>query len=96
MKTGNNALFELGISERPETCYELDGQIHYGVDGLTIAEDFLPVCAIIAGQMLGFYKSLELGLMPDEPSVAGAISRVVQGVTIYPLDTGAPMVHQGE
>ena len=35
------------------------------------------------GQLLGYYKSLQLGLNPDNPSVSGAISRVVQGVTIY-------------
>ena len=39
--------------------------------------------ATIIGQVLGYYKSLELGLNPDNPSVSGAISRVVQGVEIY-------------
>ncbi|HTE25083.1 SIS domain-containing protein [Flavitalea sp.] len=41
----------------------------------------LPVALI--GQLLGFYQSLKLGLNPDNPSVSGAINRVVQGVTIY-------------
>lgn len=39
--------------------------------------------ATIIGQVLGYYKSLELGLNPDNPSVSGAISRVVRGVEIY-------------
>lgn len=39
--------------------------------------------ASLVGQLLGFYKSLELNLNPDNPSVSGTISRVVQGVTIY-------------
>ncbi|GGF20132.1 SIS domain-containing protein [Echinicola rosea] len=39
--------------------------------------------ATMVGQLLGFYKCLQLGLRPDNPSVSGAISRVVQGVTIY-------------
>ncbi|QDH77651.1 SIS domain-containing protein [Echinicola soli] len=39
--------------------------------------------ATMVGQLLGFYKCLQLGLHPDNPSVSGAISRVVQGVTIY-------------
>ena len=51
-----------------------------------IEEDFLPVCAILSGQLLAFYKSLQLGLMPDTPSVNGSISRVVQGVNIYPIE----------
>lgn len=41
------------------------------------------VSASLIGQLLGFYKSLNLGLNPDNPSVSGSISRVVQGVTIY-------------
>jgi len=42
------------------------------------------VGAALVGQLLGFFQSLYLGLQPDNPSVSGAISRVVQGVTIYP------------
>ncbi|GAB3317051.1 SIS domain-containing protein [Larkinella ripae] len=40
--------------------------------------------AAVVGQLIGFYQSLYLGLRPDNPSVSGAINRVVQGVTIYP------------
>jgi tagatose-6-phosphate ketose/aldose isomerase len=40
--------------------------------------------ATLVGQLLGFYHSLYLGLQPDNPSISGSISRVVQGVTIYP------------
>ena len=39
--------------------------------------------ATLTGQLLGYFKSLQLGLNPDNPSVSGSISRVVQGVTIY-------------
>ncbi|GGZ41151.1 putative tagatose-6-phosphate ketose/aldose isomerase [Echinicola pacifica] len=39
--------------------------------------------ATLMGQLLGFYKCLEMGLQPDNPSTSGAISRVVQGVKIY-------------
>lgn len=39
--------------------------------------------ATIIGQLLGYYNSLMLGLDPDNPSISGAISRVVQGVKIY-------------
>ncbi|WP_335966555.1 SIS domain-containing protein [Galbibacter sp. PAP.153] len=37
----------------------------------------------LVGQLLGLYKCLELGLNPDNPSISGAINRVVQGVNIY-------------
>lgn len=86
MKSGNNAIFQLGISERYETINDLDAQVNFGIDTEDIDEDFLPVCAIIPGQLLAFYKSLQLGLMPDTPSVNGSISRVVQGVNIYPIE----------
>ncbi len=37
----------------------------------------------MVGQILGYYKSIDKGLDPDNPSVFGAINRVVQGVIIY-------------
>lgn len=42
---------------------------------------FIPY--VLIGQLLGFYKSLVLGLNPDNPSVSGNIARVVEGVKIY-------------
>ena len=41
------------------------------------------VAYVIAGQMLGMFKSLNSGLCPDTPSVSGNISRVVEGVKLY-------------
>jgi len=35
------------------------------------------------GQMLGMFKSVNIGLCPDSPSISGNISRVVEGVTLY-------------
>lgn len=43
------------------------------------------ISATLMGQLLGFYHSIYLGLKPDNPSKSGSISRVVQGVTIYPV-----------
>ncbi len=48
-----------------------------------IPEEFLPVFYVLPAQIIGFFKSLNLGLSPDSPSKNGAISRVVQGVKIY-------------
>jgi tagatose-6-phosphate ketose/aldose isomerase len=50
-----------------------------------IDEDFLPVCFVLPAQLIGFFKSINLNLQPDCPSVNGTISRVVTGVTIYPF-----------
>lgn len=38
---------------------------------------------VVAGQLLGYFKSIDCGLCPDSPSVSGNISRVVEGVTLY-------------
>lgn len=46
-------------------------------------DQFQVVPVTLVGQLLGYYKSLSLGLDPDNPSVTGAISRVVKGVNIY-------------
>ena len=86
MEHGNHTMFQLAVGERFEQLHNFDAQINFGIDNHTIDEDFLPVCAIIPGQLIGFYKSLQLGLKPDTPSVNGSISRVVQGVTIYPIE----------
>jgi tagatose-6-phosphate ketose/aldose isomerase len=39
---------------------------------------------IVGPQLLGYYLSLRIGLNPDNPSPAGVINRVVQGVRIHP------------
>ena len=49
-----------------------------------VPDDYFSICAVLPAQIIGFYKSLELGLTPDSPSQDGGINRIVQGVTIYP------------
>lgn len=84
MDIGKKPLKELGISMN-----RID--VPAGVELLMIGENtkmkideaYLPVCYILLGQLLAFYKSMDLQLKPDSPSKTGAISRVVQGVKIY-------------
>jgi len=89
MKKGNKALMEIGIMESHYAGVELDAVIVLSAGNSSLHEDLLPVVSIVPAQMLAFYKSLALGLQPDTPSLNGAISRVVQGVEIYPLTTGS-------
>jgi len=84
MKKGKHALIEIGVMETRCISIALDKEIVLGVTN-SLDEDLLAVCTVIPAQMLGFFKSIKLGLRPDSPSESGAISRVVQGVTIYPL-----------
>jgi tagatose-6-phosphate ketose/aldose isomerase len=44
---------------------------------------YLPPLFVLPGQLLGLFASLREGLRPDEPSVHGAITRVVSHVTIH-------------
>jgi tagatose-6-phosphate ketose/aldose isomerase len=50
-----------------------------------IPDEFLLLCYILPAQVLGFYKSINLGLHPDAPSANNDITRVVEGVQIYAL-----------
>ncbi len=83
--SNGNALLQVGL-QRTAHRDKTDITIAMGAGSDEIAEDFLPVCAILPAQLIGFYKSLQLGCMPDSPSADGAISRVVKGVHIYPVN----------
>jgi tagatose-6-phosphate ketose/aldose isomerase len=53
------------------------------VTQLPVADDYRPPVDVIFGQLLGLFFSLRWNLRPDCPSPNGAISRVVQNVTIH-------------
>lgn len=69
-----------GIDEEE---FQFDLSIQFPGNSKDIPEDFLSVFYVLPAQIIGFYKSLNLGLLPDSPSKSGSISRVVQGVKIY-------------
>lgn len=48
-----------------------------------IPDEYRPALDVIFGQLLGLFSSLRFNLKPDCPSPTGAISRVVQNVTIH-------------
>jgi tagatose-6-phosphate ketose/aldose isomerase len=52
-------------------------------EGEAVGDDFRVLTDVMVGQMLATFKSLRLGLSPDDPSPSGTIHRVVQGVRIY-------------
>lgn len=83
MEKGNKPLFQLGIAEGVSDDINIDEKIILSNESKLISEEYLCVSNILLGQLLGYYKSLAIGLNPDSPSQSGAISRVVQGVTIY-------------
>lgn len=83
--SGEKELFSIGIAETEKKDMELDLQIVLSPNDNTVEEEFLSVCSVLPAQILGWYKSLELGLNPDNPSEDETITRVVKGVTIYPF-----------
>jgi tagatose-6-phosphate ketose/aldose isomerase len=85
MKKGKKPIYELGISKKEDQGIKLDHFVFMEREGDETSGDYFPVCAVLPAQILGFYKSLQLGYKPDSPSKSGSISRVVEGVTIYPV-----------
>lgn len=83
--SGEKGLFSIGITETATQQMELDLVIELSGNGETVEEEFLAVCSVLPAQILGFYKCLEFGLTPDNPSETETITRVVKGVTIYPF-----------
>ena len=73
-------------------CCGLNNELKRYVDYVIDASDYgkyrvqdscRPIVDVIVGQLLGLFKSLSLGLKPDNPSEKGVITRVVRGVKIY-------------
>ena len=79
----NLGMYSIGVSEKSKGKYCLNLSIAMSEDAELLDEEFLPICYVLPAQILGYYKSVELGLNPDKPSESGVISRVVQGVNIY-------------
>ncbi|MEX0987697.1 MAG: SIS domain-containing protein [Bacteroidales bacterium] len=80
---GKRAMLQVGVSEEPIAGMDLDVSVIFSEDGKKLDEEFLAICSVMPAQILGLFKSLNLGLKPDNPSTTGAISRVVEGVKIY-------------
>lgn len=86
MKKGQSPLMEAGIMENRLPGIHLGQILYLSENGNRLSEEYLAVCCVLPAQILGFYKSLDLGLQPDTPSATGAITRVVEGVQIYDLE----------
>ncbi|MEO8416322.1 MAG: SIS domain-containing protein [Ginsengibacter sp.] len=79
-------IYSIGIGQDSEKLdrLNLNLALNLCIDNDGMPDDYFSICSIIPVQILGFYKSLSLGLTPDSPSKNGGIHRIVQGVTIYP------------
>ncbi|HEY8396369.1 MAG TPA: sugar isomerase, partial [Flavihumibacter sp.] len=83
---GEKGLYRIGVEEADVAKRPVDLHIRLNSANTHLEEVFLCVCAILPAQMIAFFKSIQLGLQPDNPSKNQAITRVVKGVTIYPYN----------
>jgi tagatose-6-phosphate ketose/aldose isomerase len=79
----NVALSLIGVSAGNSDDLDLDLAIDYADSNDQIDEAFLTVCSVMPAQILGFYKSINLGFKPDSPSASGTITRVVEKFVIH-------------
>lgn len=84
ISSGRKNLCSIAVMENDLVLPDMDLKIILSDNNGKLNEGFLSVAAILPAQLLGFYKSLDIGLNPDSPSDSGMIHRVVQGVKIYP------------
>ena len=66
------------IANYADHIIEFDPQGEYEIPDLC-----RPIMDVTIAQVLALFKSLNLGLKPDNPSESGVITRVVKGVKIY-------------
>lgn len=88
ISSGRKNLCTIAVMEKDIAIPDLDLKIILSDGKSQLDEQFIGVVAVLPAQILGFYKSINLGLNPDSPSDSGMIHRVVQGVKIYPYENG--------
>ncbi|MDR9365860.1 MAG: SIS domain-containing protein [Balneolaceae bacterium] len=79
------AMHSIGVfcDEKQAIDMDLDQKIIFDLDNSSKGSACNSVLYVLPAQLLGYYKSLDLGLDPDAPSHNNVINRVVKGVKIY-------------
>jgi tagatose-6-phosphate ketose/aldose isomerase len=83
VKNSQRVMFAIGVAEHKILGVDLDLEILLSEDLKIVDEDLYSVVSILPAQLLGYYKSINLGLKPDSPSESEIITRVVKGVKLY-------------
>ena len=84
IRVADLGLFRLGVGPGLAPHESREATIRLDEEGL-LEDEERAICGVLVAQILGVELSIAQGLSPDNPSPTGSISRVVQGVTIYPL-----------
>jgi tagatose-6-phosphate ketose/aldose isomerase len=81
----DGGLYQVGVTESPLNDRRLNLNVYFTHQPEHVEEEFLSVCHVLPAQILGFFKAIALRLRPDNTVESGTITRVVQGVNIYPF-----------
>ena len=57
--------------------------MEYAAQTTQVADDALVLLDVLVAQLLAFFRCLEMGLKPDDPSSDGIINRVVGDFAIH-------------
>jgi tagatose-6-phosphate ketose/aldose isomerase len=85
INAGEKGIFRLGVMEN-DIDVDVNLKVVLSDDAEKINEALLALVSILPTQILAFFKAMNLGLTPDNPSTSGTITRVVQGVKLYSHD----------
>ena len=66
-----------------ETTRAGDAFVEYAAQTTQVADDALVLLDVLVAQLLAFFRCLEMGLKPDDPSSDGIINRVVGDFAIH-------------
>ena len=77
-------IYRIALTEHKLNETEVDLLIQASCGEEIMPEEFWSICSVLPAQIIGFFKSINLGFKPDSPSESGTITRVVEGVNIYP------------
>lgn len=78
-------MFHLGVGESLIVEGDRAATLSLGAAS-ALADEERAILSVLPAQVFGTYRALSFDLSPDNPSPGGSISRVVQGVTIYPSE----------
>jgi tagatose-6-phosphate ketose/aldose isomerase len=74
----------IAVSGRPTTTQHHDDVVLQTTQHTDVTDLELCLPYALLGQSLALLRSISLGVKPDDPNVAGTVSRVVKGVSIHP------------
>jgi len=80
-------LSRIGVIEDGGDELDVDLLIRLSDGHEKLDEDLLAVVSVLPAQLLGFFSCMKYNLKPDNPSTNGSITRIVEGVNIYPFLT---------